>query len=943
MKNKKLFLSFIALILISFTIDAAIPTGYYYLLRGKKKKELKSTLVEVSLPMYVLDYGSGEGFTWQGFYKTDRNSDNSVKDNYSNIVRFFDGYKSISGMAIEHSFPKSWWGGYENTAYKDLFNLYPADGQTNSIKNNLPLGETSSNIIFDNGKSKIGENSFGSDYSDNCFEPADEFKGDFARSYLYMVSIYENLASLWNSPMLISNAAYPAWKPWAIDLLLKWHRQDPVSQKEKDRNDSIFTIQSNRNPFIDHPELAEYIWGNDTTEYFDYPQETGTFLISPRRMTKLDFGVTFLNSVKSQNIHLEGVNFVSSATLSLSRKNSGFNLSKTSLSVEEITSGTDLQINFNPVIADEIKDTLLIQGGGLTETTRIPLKGTATPEFIVTDPTDVTPVGGTLNWVDDPEATDYKLFLYQGDMKAGDLIISGYYEGASNDKAIELYNGTGTSVDLSKYSLKKQTNGAGDYVVNYKLSGTLNQNQTYVIANVFSSNDALRAKATVFADSICAFNGNDAVALFRNGVPVDIVGDLNGGADYNWGLDKILKRNASVTHPKMKFDVNEWTEFPYSDTSKIGNHTMNLATESNYLLNDYSVGKVTNYTLSDLNPQQEYTYRVISVRNDHLIPSVNTKQLKTEGLEIPIVLDATDVTSTQFTANWCESSYASSYLLDVFQLSGQKVTETETFDAIGTNGNPLPVGWSGTVSGNYTTDASSGQKPPSVGFKNNGEWLQTKQYPDTVNSLSFMYRFPSSGTGSSLKIEAQNNNGWEIIDNISYVNTSKFYPVYNFTHTKGYTTFKFTYNKASGNFALDDVAVNHGNVDTVFVVKDKEIVGFSESVGNILPDKTYYYRVRAKKGDSFSAYSDIKSVNTTASTGLQNHSTLTYKVGTLFNKISISNLQGNEEIRVHSLTGNLLISLKATSNAVNIPMYQKGIFILQIGNKNGWEIHKVMK
>jgi len=942
MKKIKLIL-FLYFALFPFIIEAAIPTGYYYVLKGKKKTELKSTLVEVSLPMYVLDYGSGEGFTWQGFYKTDRNSDNSVKDNYSNILRYFDGYKSISGMAIEHSFPKSWWGGYENTAYKDLFNLYPADSQTNSIKNNLPLGETSSNIIFDNGKTKIGKNSFGTEYSDNCFEPADEFKGDFARSYLYMVSIYESLAPLWNSPMLISNAAYPAWKPWAINLLLKWHRQDPVSQKEIDRNDSIYTIQNNRNPFIDHPELAEYIWGNDTTKNFDYAEETGTFLISPRRMTKLDFGITFLNSIKSQNVHLEGVNFVSSVTLSLAKQNSGFTLSRTNLSVAEISSGTDLLINFNPIIAGENKDTLLIQGGGLTETTRIPLKGTATSEFIVTDPTDVTPVGGTLNWVDDPQATDYKFSLYQGDTKAGDLIISGYYEGASNDKAIELFNGTGTSIDLSNYSLKKQTNGAGDYVVNYKLSGTLSQNQTYVIVYTYSTNNELRAKANDFADSICAFNGNDAVALFRNSVPVDIVGDLNGGADYSWGLDKILKRNVSITHPTMRFDLNEWTEFPYSNISKIGSHAMDLVTQSNYLLKDFSVGKVTSYTVSDLNPQQKYTYSVSAVRNGNLIPSINTKQLKTEDLEIPIALDATDVTSTQFTANWCESSYASSYLLDVFQLLGQQVTDTETFETIGTNGKPLPAGWSGTVSGNYTSTASSGQNPPSVGFKNNGEWLQTKQFPDTVNSLSFMYRFPSSGTGSWMKIEAQNKDGWYKIDSIAYVNTSKYYPVYNFLHTSGYTVFKFTYNKVGGNnFALDDVAVNHGNVDTIFVVKDKEIVGFSDPVGNISPDKTYYYRVRAKKGDSFSAYSDIKSVNT-AATGLQNHSTSTYKVGTSSDKIIISNLKGNEEIHIYSITGSLLKSMNANQNTVSFPLNEKGIYIVQIGNKNGWEIHKVMK
>ena len=437
--------------------EAAIPTGYYYFLKGKKKAELKSTLSGVSTPVYVLDYGSGEGYTWQGFYKTDRNADNTVKDMYSNTVRSFDGYNSINGMAIEHSFPKSWWGGYENTAYKDLFNLYPADSYTNGIKNNLPLGEVVSGVILDNGVSKIGVNGFETTYSGNCFEPSDEYKGDFARSYMYMASVYESLANLWDSPMLIHNQPYPAWQPWAIDLLLKWCREDPVSAKEKARNDSIYTIQNNRNPFVDHPELAEYIWGNDTTNMFDYPEETDAFLISPRRMTKLDFGLLYANTNNTINLNLQGVNITSSVTISFARQSAAFSASSSTFTTSDVLNGVSIQVKYFPKVVGETKDTLLIQGGGLTEITRVPLTGTATSDFIVTEPTDVTPVGGTLHWIEDPLATNYKLSLYQDDMQAGNLIISGYIEGASNDKAIEIYNGTGVAVNLANYSLKKQT------------------------------------------------------------------------------------------------------------------------------------------------------------------------------------------------------------------------------------------------------------------------------------------------------------------------------------------------------------------------------------------------------------------------------------------------------------------------------------------------------
>ena len=939
-KYKFLFLS--AFLLVSIVCQSAIPTGYYYYLRGKKKAELKSTLSEISSPLVVLDYGSGEGYTWQGFYKTDRNSDNSVKDMYSDIVRTFDGFKSIEGMAIEHSFPKSWWGGYENTTYKDLFNLYPADAYTNGIKSNLPLGEVTGAAILDNGKSKIGKNGFETTYTDNCFEPSNEYKGDFARSYMYMVSVHQSLVSLWNSPML-TNTTYPSWKPWAINMLLKWSRQDPVSDKERDRNDSIYTIQNNRNPFVDHPELAEYIWGNDTTSSFDYPVETGSFLISPRRMTKLDFGLLYVNTNKTVSVNLQGVNITSSVTLSFTKQNTPFSVNSTIISASDVQNGYNIQINYNPTSVGETKDTLLIQGGGLTEITRVPLIGTATSDFIVTEPTNVTPVGGTLNWIEDPLATNYKLSLFQGDTKAGNLIISGYYEGASNDKAIEIYNGTGAAINLANYSLKKQTNGAGDYVTTEPLSGTLQNNQTYIVVYFPSTNTDLKAKANAYADSICAFNGDDAIALFRNGVAVDIVGKLNGGADYKWGLDKILKRNANVTHPTMNFDISEWTEYPYVDIYRMGTHTMNLSAQSNYILQDVNVGKTTNYSVDNLNSNQKFTYKVTSMRSGVLVPSVNTFQLKTEQLEIPTALEATEIYPTHFMANWDESSYATQYSLDVVQLSGAIITDTETFNNVTSNGKPLPTDWTGTTSGNYTTTASAGQTPPSIAFKTNGEWLQTKQFPDTINELNFMYRFPSTGTGSYLKVEMQNQSGFTKIDSIAYANTSKYYPTYSFPRNAGYTAVKFTFTKASGNFSLDDVSISHGNVDTIYIMKNNLVSALQYNVGNLIEDNTYYYRIRAKRGESYSGNSNLIKVITPRTTKLPTNKNYTYNIGTFAEGIRIYQLKGNEKITLYSVSGSLIKSFVSTSNSEYLQINNRGIYILQIESEKGKEVYKVIK
>jgi hypothetical protein len=111
--------------------------------------------------------------------------------------------------------------------------------------------------------SKLGTCSFPG-YTGKVFEPINEYKGDFARAMFYMVTCYENLTPTWLSygisDSVLNGTTWPALDNWAIKQWYKWHIQDPVSQKEINRNDSIFTFQHNRNPFIDHPEFVELVW-----------------------------------------------------------------------------------------------------------------------------------------------------------------------------------------------------------------------------------------------------------------------------------------------------------------------------------------------------------------------------------------------------------------------------------------------------------------------------------------------------------------------------------------------------------------------------------------------------------------------------------------------------------------------------------------------------------
>jgi hypothetical protein len=943
---KKFFSTLFLILIVWLNCQIAfseVPAGYYYLAHNKKKAELKSALSQIASPLRVLNYGSGKGYTWEGFYYADQNPDGSVKDMYSSEIRYFKDFTSVAGMHIEHSLPKSWWGGHENNAYKDLFHLYPADGVTNSTKNNLPLGEVTGTPNFDNGVSKIGKNGFGGIYTDNCFEPADEYKGDFARSYLYVSTVYENFATLWNSPMM-NNNTYPVWKKWAIDLLLKWNREDPVSQKERDRIEVVYNIQGNRNPFIDYPDLAEYIWGADTTKFFPFPEETEPFLIYPKRGYQMDFGVILQTDSIQQHLTVSGLNLQNNVNISLKNKSKSFKISKASLTKEEVINGSEIIITFRPVVSGWNRDTLLLTSDGWKDSLLIPIQGLASTDFLAIEPQNITPTGGTLRWIFDPDADNYKLNLYQGDQQAGDLIISAYVEGSSWNKALELFNGTGKSIDLSNYSLQKQSNGDGNFGATLKLNGMLENGKTYVLVHKSCSNNDLKAKANLLTDSLLSFNGNDAVALLRNGIFIDVVGIANAGADVYWGQDLTLERKSMVTHPSSQFRDIEWNTYGIDDFQMLGNHQMTFQPSSNYLLKDFETGKTDHFTISQLLPENTYTYSVTAVYPNEEKKALNTMQIHTSKLEVPVIMNATDIRANSFVAGWEDCLYTSDYLLDVFQIqAGKDTTETESFDNVGSNGKPLPEGWSGTASGNYTTAASSGKNPNALAFKNNGEWLQTKTYPGWVSQLKFMYRFPSGATGSSLIVEAVKDGNYVQIDSIGSVNTSKNYPMYTFQESDDVHSFRFIYKKVSGNLALDDVEATYKRQDTTFVLKNFPVSGSQFKVEGLNPNTVYFYRVRSTIQPYTSDFSEIVEVKTGLASGLRNEPASQYKIYISNGDIKLSNLQGNERVQLFNIAGVCLFDQHSSGSEMTIRIPHRGIFIIRISNKDFTFARKLIK
>ena len=362
---------------------ADVPVGYYNTLTGKSGQSLKNAIHELAIQRTVHSYGS----LWTYFPQTDCMADDPsrVWDMYSDRTYYFSSHlgSSTSGMNKEHSVPKSWWGGYNENqgyiAYTDLNHLYPSDAAANSAKLHYPLGEVS-RIEFDNGVSKTGTPKTGQGGgSSTVFEPDDRYKGDFARTYFYMASAYQDYT--WKYTWMMTNGSWLTLNQWSIDMLLRWAREDPVSDKEKARNDAVYRCQNNRNPFIDYPDLMEYIWGNRSGEVFtgandviDGPPE----LISPVQDTEIYLGEVALGKSQSITIYVKGHNLTNNLTVTIYKDNAAMftpSVRTIDRATANSTQGYPLTITYSPTELGDHKARLLISDGGLTGSFGMGLNG----------------------------------------------------------------------------------------------------------------------------------------------------------------------------------------------------------------------------------------------------------------------------------------------------------------------------------------------------------------------------------------------------------------------------------------------------------------------------------------------------------------------------------------------------------------------------------------
>lgn len=288
---RKLFL-YLILLQCAFVQQAGaqVFNGYYNNANGKTGAELKTALAKIQYQL-VLDNKYSQqsyGAVWDAINKLDIREDGKILDRYSNITNFTpvtdqdNGSHSGEGTAYnrEHSFPKKWFGGEVYPMYTDIMHLIATDGQINENRGDNPFGETKSTSYHSaNSYSKWGPSSV-EGYSGTVFEPNDVWKGDFARIYFYMVTCYEDDITGWHSEML-DGKKYPGLSEWALKMLLRWAKNDPVSEVEKKRNDGVFDIQGNRNPFVDFEGLEQFVWGQFTDSVPDLNNYKSIYSLLP--------------------------------------------------------------------------------------------------------------------------------------------------------------------------------------------------------------------------------------------------------------------------------------------------------------------------------------------------------------------------------------------------------------------------------------------------------------------------------------------------------------------------------------------------------------------------------------------------------------------------------------------------------------------------------------
>ncbi len=532
------------LLLIANSLFAQAPSGYYDGTAGLSGYALKSKLHDII---------SQKNFNWHysdltNYYNQtdldvyyDHNTSNTtyLLDIYSEIPTGPDAYEYTTSNLIgsasaegqgwnrEHMMPQSTFDS-NYPMYSDLFYVVPTDARINQLRSNYIYGistTTASNIYYTfTNSSKIGKSAIPNYvYTGRVYEPIDEFKGDVARSLLYFATRYEGKLGtfLYNNNVNPASDTNPldgteerAYDAAYIAMLLQWHNQDPVSQREIDRNNRVYTIQKNRNPFIDNPNWVNLIWGQ--TPDAIAPQAPSNLVT-----TQVSAFFTTLSWAPSSDTDVIGYKIYQNDVLVASTKGN-------SISIDHLTPST--AYTFKVKAYDN-------------------------------------------GYLESNFSNSVSITTLATDNYAKDLFISKYLEGSSDNKALEITNKTGHPVNLNDYRLSIQMPSGSNYYfpAPYELEGVVQDNETFVILNPnsnFSCYNLSLAKFVTAAPQM-TFSGGNYVELRYKSSAVDAMG-VTGQSNTSVLRDVSLYRKANIMQPSTTFDIAQWDSYPADFCQNLG-------------------------------------------------------------------------------------------------------------------------------------------------------------------------------------------------------------------------------------------------------------------------------------------------------------------------------------------------------------------------------------
>ena len=556
---------------------------------------------------------------WEASKITDVNPENNsevlliygyaASGEYSRTRGVNDNGGSQGQWNREHVYPRSL--GNPNLEFvgpgADAHHLRPADVNYNSQR---------SNTIFAEGSGDSGNVSGG-------WYPGDEWKGDVARMMMYMYVRYDEVCL----PSRVGNGSNASTPDDMIDLFLKWNVEDPVSDFERQRNTyhnntSNTYAQGNRNPFIDNAYLATRIWGGDPAEDYwgIFTTQDDEAPTTPTNVTVTNITTNALSvswSASTDNESVSGYEVLLNDNLAGETSSTTFNVQNlvpntdyavtivakdvaqnrstpsTAVNIKTLADTTAPSVPTGVSISNQTGSSFQVSWTASTDDSGILnyevfLDGNSVgkPTTTFLDITNLTPsttyvvtilaedIANNTSDVSTPvnaETTD-------GSNNISEIFFSEYVEGSGFNKAVEIVNLTSNNVDLSAYTIKRQSNGIWEAPLS--LTGrTININDVFVIINADAIDVKLKAEADLEVpnETPMTFNGDDRVGLFKNDILIDIIGDLDGTDVFS--QNETLRRNSDVTGPNTVFNIQgEWSFYPINTTNDIGNFNGTLST-----------------------------------------------------------------------------------------------------------------------------------------------------------------------------------------------------------------------------------------------------------------------------------------------------------------------------------------------------------------------------